>query len=199
MRRNRRLAILAATAIVAGAFLAGGVIAGQFVGFTDPEEFSAAVREDPLVRVADIGAAGGSPAHGVFVQPTSAGLLCLWDAAFARALTRQGGCNSADDPLGGRQLFISFAYDGGPAVADVRDARLVGLASSDVASVELVMSDGTRRTMALRKATVDTREYQAFGYRVNRGDLRKGVTPSAVLALDAFGGEVDRQPTGFAG
>ena len=195
---TRRWAVVGLGALLA-AVLAGGVVAAQFRGFDDPEKLFAAIREDPLVRVADIAAAGDAPSRGVFVQVTSTGHFCLWDAPSADSRRRQGGCNSADDPLGGRPLSISFAYEGGPAVADVRDARLVGLAAADVAAVSVVMSDGTRRGITLRKASVGADQYLAFGYRVSQGDLRRGVTPMAVLAFSGNGAEIDRQATGLTG
>jgi len=63
-------------------------------------------------KVAEVSAAPGLAARGVFLQPTSAGFLCLWDAPSAVSLARQGGCNPADDPLAGKRMMISFAYAG---------------------------------------------------------------------------------------
>ena len=183
--------------VVAAAALAGGVIAGQFRG-TDPEAFRADLATGEIVRVADI-AAGELPARGVFVQTTQAGQVCLWDAPSASSRQRGGGCNSADDPLGGSALSASLAYEGGPDTADVRDARLIGLASRDVTAIEVAMSDGTRRDVRLEKAKLDSGEYVAFGYRIRRADLRQGVGPTAVLALDADGTEIARQATGIGG
>lgn len=197
-RIGRRWSALA-IGVLAGGTLAGGVVAAQFRDAASLEELDASLRDDPLVRIADIPAANGLPSRGVFVQSTAAGFVCLWDAPSAGASKRQGGCNSADDPLGGRKLFISFAYDGGPAVADIRDARLIGLASADVAAVKVVMSDGTARNMPLRTAALAGRRYLAFGYRVSQGDLRREVTPRAVLAVNGAGEEIDRQATGVAG
>lgn len=193
-----RWAVAVVPLVVAAAALAGGVIAGQFRG-TDPEAFRADLATGEIVRVADIAAAGGLPARGVFVQTTQAGQVCLWDAPSASSLQRGGGCNPAADPLGGSALSASLAYEGGPATADVRDARLVGLASRDVAAIEVVMSDGTRRDVRLEKAKLDFDEYVAFGYRIRRSDLRRGVGPSAVVALDADGTEIERQATGIGG
>ena len=95
--------------------------------------------------------------------------------------------------------MVSFAYDGGPAPADVRDARLIGLASSDVAEVQVLMSNGARHKMPLRSAYIGDEEYRAFGHRINRAALRGGIGPTAVLALSKGGAEIDRQGTGFAG
>lgn len=196
--RSRRWAVLVVAAVVAGV-LAGGVVASQFSWLDDPETFGEAVETGQLMRVADIGATADSPGRGVFVQRTSTGHLCLWDAPSATSSKRLGGCNSADDPLGGRKLMVSFAYDGGPAPADVRDARLVGLVSSDVAEVQVLMSNGARLKMPLRNASIGDEEYRAFGHRINKADLRGGNGPTAVLALSKGGAEIDRQATGFAG
>ena len=182
-------------AVVAAALFAGAVVAGHFDAA--PTGLEAAVRDEPLVRVARIPAANGLGERGVFVQPTSAGFLCLWDAPDATSSARQGGCNPADDPLAGEELFVSLAYDGGPDVTGVRDARLIGIAANDVAQVSVVMSDDTRRTVTLRTVGVGGRSYRAFGYRLRRADLEQGLGPTAVLALDARGVEIDRQATGF--
>lgn len=197
MSRNKRLAVFAATAALAGGVLTGGVIAAQSQWLADPEELSSAVQGDPLVKVADIGAAGGAPAHGVFVQRTSTGHVCLWDAPSASSQQRQGGCNSIDDPLGGSALSASLAYEGGPAVEDVLDARLIGLASREVASVHVVMSDGTQRQVRLKRAMVGPSEFRAFGYRFKKSDLRGGIGPTAVIARSTTGDEIARQSTGI--
>ena len=196
--RTRRWALLGLGLVVAGA-LAGGVVASQLRGFDDPEGLFAAIREDPVVHVADIPAAGGAPGHGVFAQVTSTGHFCLWDAPSASSRQRQGGCNSLEDPLGGRVLSASLAYDGGPAAGDVSDARLIGLAAATVAGVQVLMSDGTRREVHLQKASLGGESFKAFGFRFKRADLRRGIGPTAVLAVDETGHEIDRQPTGFAG
>jgi hypothetical protein len=152
-----------------------------------------------MVRVADIASADGAAARGVFVQRTSTGLVCLTDAQSAGDASRGGGCNAAADPLGGKELFISFAYEGGPSVAEVKDARLIGLVSTNVSTVEILMDDGSRRSARLRDARVGDETYRAFGYRIRKADLRRSVSPAAVIALDEADQEIDRQPTGFAG
>ena len=63
--------------------------------------------------------------------------------AFGVVATATGRLQLHEDPLGGSELSASLAYEGGPAVEDVQDARLIGLASWDVATVQLLMSDGT--------------------------------------------------------
>lgn len=176
--------------------LAGGVVAAELRRSATPEGLDAEIRDAEMLRVADIPAAEGAPARSVFVQKTAGGLLCLSDAAAGGG---GGGCNTAADPLGGRQMFMSFAYEGGPSVSDVKDARLIGLVSLGGAAVEVLMSDGTRRTVKLKAAKVDGRELRAFGYRFKRSDLRRDIAPTAVVALDAAGREIDRQATGFAG
>lgn len=194
-RRIRAAGLGVVAAIVAGG-LAGAVVAAQRDP-QDPQEFATAIRDALSVKVADIPSAGGLRERGLFVQKTSSGLFCLWDAASASSLDQKGGCNSAENPLGGRPIFVSFAYEGGPAVSDVTDARLVGLTAAEVATVHVLMSDGSRRTMTLRKVPDSIGDFRAFGHRFGRGELRRGAAPVAVVALDASGTEIDRQPTGF--
>jgi hypothetical protein len=200
-KSNRwRLLVLIAGVVVGGIFV-GGVVGGQF-DVTPGDDFQASLQDDASVRVAEIPGEDGLPARSVFVQPTATGFLCLWDAASATAKSRQGGCNPADDPLAGRKLTISLAYDGGPAVGDVRDARLIGLASFEVSSVQVLMSDGTRRTIPMRREAAVASQvgrFRAFGYRFPRSDFRRGLGPRAVLALNAGGVEIDRLTTGFGG
>lgn len=195
---RRRRAIVASISALATAIVASSVVAGQFRS-PDPEAFHVGLATGEIARVADIAAGDGLPGRGVFVQATDTGQICLWDAPSASSQQRQGGCNSVDDPLGGSALSASLAYDGGPAVEDVRDARLIGLASRDVATVQVLMSDGTQREMRLRKAMLESDEYRAFGYRFKRSDLRGGVGPIAVIARTATGDEIARQSTGIGG
>lgn len=200
MSNTRRWLVLI-VGLVVGAIVVGGVIGAQ-LDVMPSEDFQASVRDDASVRVVEIPSAEGLPARSVFVQPTSTGFLCLWDAASSTAKSRQGGCNRSDDPLAGRKLTISLAYEGGPAVADVKDARLIGLASFEVSSIQVLMSDGTRRTIPMRREAAVASEagrFRAFGYRFPRSDLKRAVGPTAVLALNAGGAEVDRLTTGFGG
>jgi hypothetical protein len=199
-RMYRRWLVVACGVAAAGVF-AGAVVGAQFQAPLSVEAASS-LREEPLAKVADIPAANGLGGRGVFVQSTSSGFLCLWDAPSANALTRQGGCNRSSDPLGGRKMRISFAYDGGPAIGDVTDARLIGVASLDVATAHVVMTDGTRRDLALKripKISGVAGLHRVFGYRLKSSDLERGVGPAAVVALDSAGDEIDRHSTGFEG
>jgi hypothetical protein len=94
-------------------------------------------------------------------------------------------------------MTVSLAYDGGPAIEGVRDARIIGLADTAVAGIRIEMSDGSARSVKLKRAKVVSDEYQAFGYRFRKVDLRKGIGPVAVVALDPGGNEIDRQTTGI--
>jgi hypothetical protein len=181
-------------AVALGGLLAGAVIASRN---DDGSELAAAIEEAPLVRVADIAAEDGSPGRGVFVQTTRTGHICVWEAPSATSRQRGGGCNTADDPLNGASISFTLSYDGGPAIADVRAATLFGLAAADVARASVLMSDGTERDVRLRKANVSGADFLAFGYRIKKADLRKGVGPTAVIARDASGAELGRQPTGI--
>jgi hypothetical protein len=195
---RRRPAIVISILVLAAAVLATGVVAGQFRG-ADPASFHAALATGEITRVADIGASDGFSGRGVFLQTTDTGQVCLWDAVSERSMQRGGSCSPADDPLGGSAISASLAYEGGPAIDGVQDARLIGLASSDVEDVTVLMSDGTSRRMILKEAKVASDAFQVFGYRIKRSDLRKGVGPTAIIAFDASGAELARQPTGIGG
>lgn len=194
---TKRALVLFVTLALA-AVLAGGVVAAQRgTEAPDTDALQGAIRDEPMIKVAEIAASAESPGRGVFVQVTSTGHVCIWDAPSASSQQRQGGCNPADDPLGGSAVSASLAYDGGPAIEEVRDARLIGLASRDAASVAVLMTDGTERQLRLNEASVDSEAYLAFGYRFKKSDLRRGVGPTAVVARDASGAEIARQATGI--
>jgi hypothetical protein len=193
--RISKRGVIVGVGVVVAAAAAGRVVAGQL---DDGRDLAAAIEKDPLVHVADIAPGDGSPGRGVFVQRTRTGHLCVWEAVSATSRERGGGCNPADDPLGGRALSVTFSYDGGPAVSDVRSATLFGLVAPEVAHASVAMSDGTRRDIRLRDIDVAGDDFRVFGFRVKRADLRRGVTPTAVVVLDAAGSELDRQATGFA-
>lgn len=196
----RRSIVVLAVALVGGV-LVGSVIAAQRAGDSAPDVASlqAAIAAEPATKVADIEGSDGSSARGVYVQELDTGHLCVWDAPSATSRERQGGCNSIDEPLGGGAVSANLAYDGGPAIEGVRDARLTGLAASNVASVVVLMSDGSERAVRLKKAKFKAGDFFAFGYRFKKADLRKGVGPIAVIAKDADDGEIGRQTTGIGG
>jgi len=76
----------------------------------------------------------------------------------------------------------------------------VGVAALDVATVQVVMSDGSRRDVVTKRTPALsglTGSYRAFGYRLKTSDLKRGVGPTAIVALDTKGGEIERQVTGF--
>jgi hypothetical protein len=163
----------------------------------DGSDLAAAIDQDSLVRVADIPATEGAPGQGVYVQKTRTGHLCVRETPSVKSRERGGGCNTADDPLNGRPLSFTLSYDGGPAVADVKSASLFGLVDGDVAQAQVLMSDGTQREIHLSKADVPGTEFRAFGFRFKKSVLRRGITPTAVIAIDANGAELDRQATGI--
>jgi hypothetical protein len=198
--RGVRRGIWAVVAIaLATGLVAGGVVAGSFDWSTSAPDLGAAIVDEPLTQVAVIPSSDGHSSRGVFAQLTSTGHFCLWDAASPSASTRSGGCNLVDDPLGGDPLRISLSYDGGPAISSVTDARLIGLAAIEVAAVEIVMSDGSLRKASLKRTTVGDHVFRAFGYRVRKSDTRRGIGPVAVVARDASGTEIHREPTGIGG
>jgi hypothetical protein len=199
-RRTKRGLAVGLVALVALA--TAGVILGSQLGSSAPPDIAAldrAIQAAPMTKVADIPATTGLPERGVFVQVTSTGEVCLWDAASATSRGRMGGCDAASDPLGGSKISASLAYDGGPATVDVTDARLIGLVDSSVPNVRVLMSDGSYRTVKLRGSRIEGRSYGVFGYRFRHSDLGKGIGPVAVVVTDASGAEVGRQPTGFGG
>jgi hypothetical protein len=198
LRVGKREVVVIAFA-VAAAMIGGGVVTAQRGGNPSPdiERLQAAIGTAPMVRVADIPGDDHALQHGVFVQELQTGDLCVWDAPSASSRQRQGGCNSIDDPLGGSVVSANLAYDGGPEIEKVRDARLSGIADSDVARIVVVMSDGTERAVRLSEAHLRSGDYVAFGYRVKRSDLHDGIGPVAVVALDASGNEIARQTTGI--
>jgi hypothetical protein len=192
---TRRVVVVAAVGIAA-VVLVGGVVAAGFDWSRSAEEMKASLAQTRPTKVADIPAADGIAARGVFAQITSTGLFCLTDAPLDAPLQGGGGCNAAEDPLGGSAVSASLAYDGGPAIETVKDARLIGLAAGEAASVRVLMSDGSTRAVTLKKSTVG-RELQVFGFRVRKSDLKKGIGPIAVVALDERGDEIGRQTTGI--
>ena len=192
---TRRVVVVAAAAIAA-VVLVGGVVAAGFDWSRSAEEMKASLAQTRPIKVADIPAADGIAARGVFAQITSTGLFCLTDAPLDAPLEGGGGCNAADDPLGGGAVSASLAYDGGPAIETVKDARLIGLAAGEAASVRVLMSDGSTHAAKLKKSTVG-RDLQVFGFRVQKSDLKKGIGPIAVVALDERGDEIGRQTTGI--
>jgi hypothetical protein len=199
-RRTKRGLAVGSVALVALA--SAGAILGSQLGTSTPPDAAAldqAVQAAPMTEVADIPAAAGQPERGVFVQVTSTGEVCLWDAASATSRARMGGCDDASDPLGGSKISASLAYDGGPATTAVKDARLIGLVDSSVAKVNVLMSDGSYRAIKLKGSTIQGERYGAFGYRFRHSDLARGIGPVAVVGTDASGAEVDRQATGFGG
>ena len=195
MKRARWIMAGALLALTAAVFV-GSVVAGRF-RTQDPSSFQADLASGAVTHVADIGAADGLPRRGVFAQLTHEGRFCLWDAPSAQSQTKQGGCNDARDPLGGSAISASLGYEGGPAIESVKDARIIGLASPEVARVVIAMSDGSERTVGLRPAHVGSEDFLAFAYRIRRSDLEKGIGPTAVIARAASGAEIARQPTGI--
>ena len=196
---NLRRSIVVLAVALAGGVLVGSVIAAQRGGDSvqNVASLQAAIAAEPLTKVADIAGSEGFGARGVFTQELDTGHLCVWDAPSASSRERQGGCDSLDEPLGGSALSANLAYDGGPAIEGVRDARLSGLAASNVAAVVVLMSDGSERGLQLKKARSSVGDLVAFGYRFKKADLRRGVGPIAVIARDSDGAEIGRQPTGI--
>jgi len=200
MPRVRKRTVVVIALVLAGSLLVGSVVAAQRSGNPpDVAKLEAAIAATRMTRVADVAGGEDFARRGVFIQELDTGDLCVWDAASASSPDRQGGCNSIDEPLGGSAVSANLAYEGGPAIENVRDARLSGLASSSAASVVVLMSDGSERTLPLKPIHLDAGDFAAFGYRFKKSDLRSGIGPIAVIVRAAGGKELGRQPTGIGG
>jgi hypothetical protein len=194
---STRTAVVGALVVLAASVLVAGVVGAGFDWSRSSDELNAALADGQPTQIAEIAAADGLPARGVFARLTSTGHFCLSDAPIEHPNMGGGGCNPADDPLGGQHLSVSLAYDGGPELAAVRDARLIGLATDSVSSLRVLMTDGSSRAVKLKKAKVGAGSFKAFGYRFKRSDLRNAIGPTAVVAFDASGVEIGRQTTGI--
>jgi len=195
-RRGMKRWVTFGVGIVLAGALASAVVASRI---DDGSDLVAAIEEAPLTQVASIDAADSAGELGVFVQTTETGHLCVWEAPSATSRQRGGGCNTADDPLNGSAISATLSYDGGPAISSVKTATVFGLTAPEVAQVDVLMSDGSSRTVKLRKAKIASDEFRAFGHRIRKSDLRKGIGPTAIVAYDASGAELARQPTGIGG
>jgi hypothetical protein len=197
-QRKRSVVVLAAVGAATGV-LAGGIVGANLPpGGKSVDELHRVLAKAPMEYVADVPSGGGLPRRAIFLQRAD-GYVCLWDAPSAGSLTRQGGCNPESDPLGGAEMFVSLSFDGGPTTRDISDARIVGLASRRVVRVAIEMSDGSRRVVSLTRARGGFRDLAVFGFRARGSDLRLGTVPTAVVALDADGRELQRQATGLSG
>ncbi|MGH3128018.1 MAG: hypothetical protein ACRDPX_08865 [Gaiellaceae bacterium] len=195
-RRGKRHWLAVGVVIVLAGSLASAVVASRI---DDGSDLVAAIDEAPLTRVANIDAADGAAELGVFVQTTKTGHVCVWEAPTVTSRERGGGCNTADDPLNGGAVSATLSYDGGPAISSVRRATLFGLAAAKVARVAVLMTDGSPRTVKLKTTEIGSVEFQAFGHRFKKADLKSGIGPIAIVAFDANGVELGRQPTGIGG
>ena len=140
-------------------------------------------------RVATFTSAEGN-ARGVFVNRSHDGnQICVWDTDLESG-AQGGGCNPADDFFAGHAFTVSLGYDGGPALATVRDARLVGVVTDAVATLEVIYADGSARRVPI---TAD----RGFAYNIPFVLLRKGIGPVAVIARSSAGTVIDRQVTGI--
>ena len=128
--------------------------------------------------------------HAVFLARTKDGKqVCLLDTELATGQQR-GGCNDATSVFAGRKIQISVGFEGGPSQATIRDVRIVGMATADVSSVRVELSDGTAREVEL---TAD----RAFAWAMPQSDVDRGLEPRAVVAVGRSGKTIDRAETGF--
>jgi hypothetical protein len=203
MRRlvTRRSAVIALAAVAAG--VTASAIAVASSSGTEPQAFaragSAADRLPPAAaeflapgasrRIASFAAAGGS-ARAVFLNRSKdQSQICVWDTDVASG-SQSGGCNPAGNFFGGHAFTLSLSYDGGPGLDTVRDARIVGVVTRGVASLEVVYADGSTRAVPI------TRD-GGFAHAVPPELLARRVGPVAVVARNAAGKVLDRQATGI--
>jgi hypothetical protein len=195
-RLESRVVLVVATVAVAAGGTAIGIAATRHepqallrapkAGDALPPQAARFLHPGASRRVAAFRSSGSS--HAVFVNRSQDGSqICVWDTELASG-AQAGGCNPSDDFFAGHAFTVSLAYDGGPAVADVHNARIVGIVSGAVASIEVVYTDRSSRRVAI---TPD----RAFAHAVPNGALRGGVAPLAVVARNAAGDEIDRQET----
>ena len=128
--------------------------------------------------------------HAVFLSRSKDGKqICLFDTDLATG-HQGGGCNDATSVFAGRKIQISVGFEGGPAQATIRDVRIVGIATADVSSVRVELSDGTARKVEL---TAD----RAFAWAMPQSDVDRGLEPRVVVAVGRSGKTIDRAETGF--
>ena len=140
-------------------------------------------------RIATFSSANDTP-HSVFMTRSKDDTqICVWDTDVTSG-AQSGGCNPTANFFAGHAFTLSLAYDGGPAITTVRDARIVGVVTDAVATLEVVYADGTEKQIGL------TRD-RGFAYTVPNGLLHRGVGPVALVARSASGAVLDKQVTGI--
>jgi hypothetical protein len=140
-------------------------------------------------RVASFTTAGGSPRAVFLNRSKDESKICVWDTDVASG-AQSGGCNPAASFFGAHAFTLSLAYDGGPDLATVRDAGIVGVVAPGVSRLEVVYADGSTRPVPI------TRD-GGFAHPVSQSLLAQGFGPVALVARNAAGKVVDRQATGI--
>lgn len=195
MTRRARVLVLVTSLTALGGIAAGatgGLVASGVVAFSRSAESSdslplaSVLKAGNSRRVADFTNEGNSD-RAVYVARTSDNqMVCLWDTNL-RTGHQGGGCNYANDVFGQGRMMVSFSFDGGPAVEDISEARVIGIVDPAVARVEILQSNGQLADVAL---TAD----RAFAVAFRQSDILGGRAPAAVIARDSDGTEIDREP-----
>lgn len=192
---KRHLILTGSVAAVLVAIMGAGLATGSFLFPNDPIT-RPAVESELGEKVASFPSQAGRPDAAVHIARSADAGLCV-NATGGDRRSWSGGCNPARDPLGGLPFMALFTYDGGPAAEHVKEARLYGLADKSVRQLSMEMTDGSARPLRLSANPVAGTAYRVFAERVSPNDLRSGITPTAVVAYDASGAEIGRQPTGL--
>lgn len=190
---KKHLLALAFVVVVAGVVVA--VAAGYTPLFASDDQQGSLIGELHAnhlgTKLADFPAQAGRPTAGFYVATLADGSVCI--STQSSDGTSSGGCNPATDPLGGKPFEAILASAGGTPAAPGEE-RIFGLADSSVASIKVELANGALRPIPFLAHDQVLGKYQAFAFRVPPADLARAKAV-AIVAYDASGGELARQPT----
>lgn len=197
MRRNRFMATAVLLTALAGvlAGTATGVMKTGIIAFSRAPDSSdslpllSVLRTGESRRIADFADGDVSDARAVFVSRATEGgeeMVCLWDTNLLNG-HQGGGCNYAYDPFGGRRMMVSLAFDGGPALETITEARIIGLVDPAVVSVGILQANGKTTDVRLSPD-------RAFAVAYTQSDILHGRAPVAVIGRDVRHAVIDQEP-----